>query len=363
MLYDQEFIESIPQPENHEGRSLVNIKANHPWLLRRLNDWYSELLPDGNPNLERRLRSFNSKDFTSAFWELVIFRFLRGKGHDVLYEGEVEGKTPDFYWPKQGLIGDVVSVSDPHYGKREEIFIHELTRHLNGLSLPFSVFITSFRFEGTSYRRLDILDFFHSFAQKPLSDLIDQTHEYDDGESQIEFMVFPQSGGPAIRAIGMFKLDGEQLREVVKRRIREKVKKYQGSLIVFACSGLGFWNLSEETLNFALYGNLQFLFVKDMKAKRVTGFKETRATNGVFNNRQENGRPANNRLLAVIYADRFVEEEKLLLRIKVFHNPFAIPSLPIEFFGECAQFVSHSITEDEIMMKWINEELITMELR
>lgn len=362
MLYCKEFLERIPQPESQEGRSLVNIKANHPWLLERLNEWYSELLPDGNPDIKSRLQSLNSKDFTSAFWELVMFRFLRNTGQDVLYAGDVEGKTPDFHWQDQGLIGDVISISDPHYGKREEVFVHEIAGHVERLSLPFDVLITSFAFSGTSYRRNDILNLFVSLAQRPLSELIDQTHEYEDGESQLEFMISPRSSGCSIKGIGMFGLDAGQLKEVVKRRIRKKVKSYRGSLVVFACSGLGFWHLTEETLNFALYGDLQVLLMKDLKSKRVTGYRDIRATNGLFNNRQENGRPANNRLLAVLFVDRFVEQRKLFLRIKVFHNPFATPCLPTEFFGSCAQFIPDNATEDEITLKWVNKDLSVVEL-
>jgi hypothetical protein len=362
MLYDETFLANIPQAESNERRSLVNLKARCPWLLRKLNDWYSELLPNVNTNLESRLKSLNSEAFTSGFWELVVYRYLKQIGHNVLYEENVEDKTPDFYWPKQELVGDVISVSDPQYGKREEVFVHELAEHLEQLSLPFDVFITSFHFKGTSYRRRAILDSFLSFARRPLSDLIDQTHEYDDGESQIEFIILPQSVGPAIRAIGMFGLDADQLKEVVKRRIRAKVKKYRGLLIVFACSGLGFWNLSEETLNFALYGDLQFLFVKDMQAKRVTGYRETRITNGVFNNRQDNGKPANNRLLAVVYADRVIQEEKLFLRIKVYHNPFSRTPLSSDFFSDCAQFMVSDNRGDDIKMKWANKDLTIFEL-
>lgn len=94
MLYDRRFLASIPLPESGERRSLVNIKANHPWLLHKLNDWYLGLLPNGNPNLKSRLRSMDSEDFTSGFWELVIFKYLTQAGHNVLYDQEVEGKKP-----------------------------------------------------------------------------------------------------------------------------------------------------------------------------------------------------------------------------------------------------------------------------
>jgi hypothetical protein len=45
----------------------------------------------------------NSEDFTSGFWELVVFRYLKTTGHDIFYHEEADGKTPDFYWPKEKL--------------------------------------------------------------------------------------------------------------------------------------------------------------------------------------------------------------------------------------------------------------------
>jgi len=363
MLYDKQFLDAIPQPKSKEQRSLVNLKANSPWLLLKLNDWYSELLPNGNLSLESRLKSMNSEDFTSGFWELVVFRYLKAAGHDVLYDGEVKGKTPDFYWPKEKVIGDVISVSDPNYGEREETFIYELENHLNNLPLPFDVFITSFQFSGTSYRKRNILDWFQSFSERHLTDFGDEEQEYDDGETRIEFLPLPHSGDTTVKAVGMFELNSEQMKKVVKGRIRGKVRKYQGSLIVFTCSGLGFWNLNENTLDMALYGDWQVILMKDQKAKKVTGWKESRATNGVFNNRWDNGSPANDRLLAVVYVDRVVQEERLFLRIKVYNNPFSKSSLSSDFFPNCAQLTVSDNRGDDIKMEWINQDLIMVEIK
>lgn len=363
MLYDNQFIDSIPQPKSNEHRSLVNLKANSYWLLLKLNDWYSEMLPFGNLSLESRLNSMNSENFTSGFWELAVFRYLKQTGHDVLYDQEVEGKTPDFYWPKEKLIGDVISISDPNYGEREETFKHELENHINNLPLPFDVFITSFQFSGKSYRKRNILNWLRSFNERQLTDFGDEEQEYDDGETRIAFLPLPYSSGPTVKAVGMFKLNSEQTKKVVKGRIRGKIKKYQGSLIVFTCSGLGFWNLNENTLDMALYGDWQDILMKDQKAKKVIGWEESRATNGVFNNRWDNGSPANDRLLAVVYVDRVKQEERLFLRIKVYHNPFSKSSLPNNFFPNCAQLTVGDIRGGEIKMEWINQDLITVEIK
>jgi hypothetical protein len=361
MLYHERFLANIPQPESNERRSIVNLNANYPWLLLKLNVWYSELLPNGNSRLESRLRSMNSDDFNSGFWELVVFRYLKQVGHDVLYDEELESKTPDFYWPKEKLIGDVISVSDPNYSKREETFVHELARHINNLSLPFNVFITSFRFSGTSYRRRSILNWFRSFAEKPLTDFEEEEQEYNDGESKIEFIALPRSKGSIVEAVGMFDLNEEQTKKVVKGRIKDKMKTYKGLLIVFACSGLGFWNLNEEILNMALYGDRQVFPIKDQKSKKILEWRELRVTNGIFNNRWDNGQPANKRLLAVIYVDRVVEEENLFLRINVYHNPFSKPPLSSDFFPGRQLMVSDNQGED-IKMEWVNNDLMMFKL-
>jgi hypothetical protein len=363
MLYDRRFLASIPLPESGERRSIVNIKANHRWVLHKLNDWYLGLLPNGNPNLKSRLRSMDSEDFTSGFWELVIFKYLTQAGHNVLYDQEVEGKKPDFYWPTRGLLGDVISVSDPNYGEREETFVHELAKHLENLRLPFDFFITSFRFSGTSYHKRNILGWFQSLAEKPLTDFGDETQEYDDGETRIEFFVLPHSKGPTVKAVGMFKLNAEQTTKIVKGRIRKKVKRYMGSLVVFTCSGLGFWNLNENTLDMALYGDWQVILMKDQRAKKVTGWMQSRATNGVFNNRWDNGSPANDRLLAVVYVDRVVQEERLFLRIKVYHNPFSKPSLSTDFFPGCAHLTVSDDRGKDIKMEWVNKDLVMLEIK
>jgi hypothetical protein len=362
MLYDNIFLSSIPCPEAKERRSIVNLKANYPWLLHKLNNWYEELLPKGDPDLASRLRSMNSEGFTSAFWELVIFKYLRQVGHSVLYGYEAEGKKPDLYWPERDLIGDVISVSDSNYGEREEIFLHELEKHINNLPLPFNVFITSFHFSGTSYHGHNILDWFKSLAGISSDGIKDEVYEYDDGESRIECIVLPRGEGPIVKAVGMFELDAEQMKKLVKRRIQEKVDKYKGLLVVFACSGLGFWNLKEDTLKFALYGDLQFVLTKDLKLKKVVKVNEDRVTNGIFNNRWHRGQPANTRLLAVIYVDRVVSDEKLFLRLIVYHNPFAHPSLSYDFFGGCAQFVVRNEKGDNIEMKMISEDLVVLNL-
>lgn len=351
MLYDDAFIAGIPDPVSNERRSLVNLKANAPWLLIKLNNWYSELLPAGDPELAARLRNTeNSEEFTAGFWELVIFRHLRTISHNILYKQVVDGKTPDLYWPEANLIADVISISDPNYGEREDVFIHELSQAINGLALPFGIMIASSHFSSTSYKKQAILKWVLSLVNQP--NLYDEAQWYNDGESRLELLIKPRTNGPIIKAIGMFHLDAEQTKKIVKRRIREKLRKYQRPLVVFACSGQGFWNLEEDTLDMALYGDWQVVFNRDPNVKET---REDRVANGIFNNRQNNGQPANRRVIAAAFVDRFNQGEKLFLRFKVYHNPFADPPLPSEFFGSHVQLVVQRDSGAEVVMTTINE--------
>ncbi|GEM_PF-2597061 len=288
---------------------------------------------------------------------MVIFRYLEKTNHKVLYHQVISSKQPDLYWPNADFIGDVISISDPKYKKRNHVFINELSDAINSLDPPFNVFVTKFGFRGNSYQKRKILDWVISLVNTSIADLEDETRVYDDGESMIEISISPRTVGSSVKAMGMFELDSEKLKKAIKGRIREKLEKYRKPLIVFTCSGLGHWNLDEDTLEMALYGNLKVIFSQSSLA---TETKLDRAANGIFYNRKKDGRPANTRLLAVVYADRFQKNEKLFLRFKVYHNPFANPRLPQEFFRNNTQFIVVEDDGRDIRMETINKENITV---
>ncbi len=360
LLYDKVFLKSIPDPEKSEWRSLVNIKANVPWLLENLDRWYTELFPVGNQDLVSRLRNIeDSPSFTSAFWELVIFRYLRTTSHDVLYNQTVAGKTPDLYWPKHDIVGDVISVSDPKYNERERTFIKELEKEINESDLPFDVSIVSFKFLGNSYRKKNILQWIYSQKGTSLKDLQDKTYIFDDDESMIEILIAPRTSRPTVKAVGMFELDAGKLQKSVKGRILKKLEKYQRQIIVFTSSGLGFWKLKEDILEDALYGDIQLIVSSDPKVQTV---KKTRAPNGIFYNRAKAGIPANERIVAVVYVDRIIQNDKLLLKFKVYHNPYSKPRLPKEFFKNNAQLLASKETCRGLELATINQENILVEV-
>ena len=262
LLYDRSFLDAVPQATQGERRPLVNLKANHPWLIQKLSAWHEELFPQGDSELYPKLRCIdNSGSFTAAFWELLIFRFLAQLKHKTVFNKHVRGKRPDVYWPENDLIGDVISISDPFYDQPENKFIHELEQKINKLPLSIDIYIKSFSFAGSSYRKSSILRWIKSLR------VDERDHVYDDGQSRLKVDVKPRRSGAKVKMLGTFSLDSKQLKEITKRRIQSKLKKYHGQLIIFACSGQGLFHLDEDTLHMALYGDWQVIFSRVRNAR------------------------------------------------------------------------------------------------
>lgn len=356
MLFDKDFVKNIPTPENWERRPLVNIKANHFWLLGLLSNWYSELIPNGDPNLYSRLRDVNSPvNFFGAFWELVILRFLRQEGHDVLPNVLLNGKTPDLYWPRCDIIGDVVAISDPNFSKSARAHLDQLLRMLDSANLPFEVAITQFDFkQGRNPQIGRILTWVKGLERVNLTDLYTEAQEYEDKDCNLEVIIKNRNGRRGgVGSVGMFPLDSERLKKIIKARVREKVRKYRRPLVVFTGAGLGHWPVNEDNLHMALYGDWLVHF------SRVPGQEALgpdTACNGVFYNRKgSNGKPANMELSAVILGKWQTQRKKLYVQFRAYHNPEAIHPLPKEFFFPMAQFIVTSEDSGQCTLKWINK--------
>jgi len=356
MLFDEDFVNNIPAPENWEGRPLVNIKANHFWLLGLLSNWYRELIPNGDPNLYSRLRNVNSPvEFLSAFWELVILRFLREEGHNVQSNALLNGKTPDLFWPQCDIIGDVVAISDPNFSNSSRVHLDQFLQMVDRENLPFEVAITHFDFkEGRNPQLRSIVDWVKRLEKANRIDLYTKAQEYKDEYCNLEVMIKKRNGRRGgVGSVDMFSLDSEQLKKIIKDRVRKKVKKYRRPLVVFIGAGLGHWPVNEDNLHMALYGDWQVHFSREPGQKASD---PDTACNGVFFNRKgSNGGPANRELSVVILARWHIQGKKLLVHFRAYHNPEAIHPLPKEFFFPMAQFIVTSEELKQCTLEWINE--------
>ena len=355
MVYDQNFIINIPSPEKWERRPLVNIKAHHYRLLGIFNQWYSELLPNGDPDLYARLRDVNnSLDFFGAFWELLVLRFLREEGHDVQRNVPFDGKTPDLYWPRHDIIGDVVAISDPHYGTSTQAHLDQLLGMLSREHLAFDIAISHFAFkQGRNPQLGRIVAWLRGLQNYHSADLYDEAQEYEDEDCNLEVILRPRQGTGGVKAVGMFSLDSEQLHKIIKARLQEKVRKYRRPLVVFAGTGLGHWPVNKDSLHMSLYGDWLVHFSR-VPGREASG--PDTACNGVFNNRKgSNGGPANTELSAVVLARWQTHDEKLIVHFSAYHNPEAIRTLPREFFSPMPQFVVMNESLHQCTLEWVGE--------
>jgi len=355
MLYDETFLASLPLPQPQERHPLINLKILNPRILDILNIWFNDLLPEGNQDLFERLRDFrDSRNFIGAFWELVVFRYLRETGHNVLYNVDVNGKTPDFYWPEHNLIGDVVAISDPHHDDAARAHLDTLATMINGEDLPFDLTISEFWFSKTTNPRFTpILQWLRGLDNMRNEELYEEAQEYEVAEAKIEVLIRPRTTGARVKSVGMFSLDSDQLKKAIKGRLRQKVKTYQRPLVVFVGEGLGFWTPDGDTMNMVLYGDWLVHFSR-VPGQQATG--PATAANGFFYNRMKpGGLPANTQLSAVVLAKNLQATDRLSVWMGAFHNPEAVPPLPHSFFKLMAQFLITSDHGTECTLGWVDE--------
>lgn len=355
MLYDENFLATIPPPRHQERQPLVNLKVTNPRALEILDAWYEELFPQGSQDLFMRLRDFrDAQNFIGAFWELVIYRCLLETGHNVQYNVTVGGKTPDLYWPDHDLIGDVVAISDPFSGSVSRKHLDQLVTMVDSEDLPFDLVISEFWFrEGSNPRLAPIIAWLHRLRDLPSADLFAEAQEYEAPDAKLEVLLRERTIGPRVKAMGGVSLDATQMRKVIKGRLRQKLRTYGRPMVVFVGQGLGFWTPDRDAMNMALYGDWLVHF------SRVPGQEASgpdTAANGIFYNRiGHSGRPANTNLSAAILATRLQRDDRLGVWMGAFHNPEAIRPLPQDFFAPMAQFLVTGDSGGECTLSWINE--------
>ncbi|MFK4083645.1 hypothetical protein ACI2LF_06020 [Kribbella sp. NPDC020789] len=86
-----QFLDRVSGPYWEQVRDLVE-------------DWFSRLCPDAQPDVRGRLRSRDNRQFSGAFFELYLHECLLRMGYAVTCHPEIEGTTrrPDFLAVKDG---------------------------------------------------------------------------------------------------------------------------------------------------------------------------------------------------------------------------------------------------------------------
>ncbi|MFH1639198.1 MAG: hypothetical protein ABIB93_02645, partial [Chloroflexota bacterium] len=94
----------------------------------RLENWFQGIPEKAKPDIFCKLRSKDSHQHFGAYYEIVMYYFLRSLGYDVDMHPAVSGKEPDFIITGDGLdkpvVVEVATVfDDPEWQKKERRLI------------------------------------------------------------------------------------------------------------------------------------------------------------------------------------------------------------------------------------------------
>jgi hypothetical protein len=354
-LYSREFLSALPQAQPHERSSLINLNTHRPRVLQQLNKWFEELYPNGDNNLTSKLRNFDPEIFLSAFYELLIHRYFHLKGWHAQRDLELNDGNPDFYVPEIDWIAEVATLGEAEAEEKIYSEMDELCTMIEKLDSTFWISIFDFEIVRPPISKRAVIDWIREKVRAN-SDKEEFELVYRNTRDQTFIRFHFHKKGLNVQANvaakGMFSMDFEGLKNRIRDRLRRKTRKYDANILIFLCSGEGFWGVHEETLNEALYGDRVMVF-----NKQTHHIKEKRQPNGFFT-KVVGGKPLNTRVAGVVLCDRTIVsvDDDVGLRMKLNHNPHAARRISSEVFADLAQFAVTAEDERGMSMGWLNGE-------
>ena len=354
MLYAPEFLAALPAAGPHERSPLINLNTHRPKVLQTFNTWFAELYPQGHADLEARLKDRSPSQFTGAFYELLVHRYLFNRGWTARRDYKINGGNPDFFVDEIQWPIEIAALGESEDEERDNRELDAICKKLDQIESPFWIGIMRFDFRNVLASNNPVV----AWAKNQI--LGHNPHEefeakfiFEDGESFIDFIFSPKGSSEAVGNVGtkgMYAFDFEAVKGRMLMRLRKKAKKYDRDLLIFLCSGGGFWGVHEETLEECLFGDRVLIFDKKTKDTR-----ERRAQNGFFT-KLVTGEPQNRRVSAVVVCDRRLvnSQDDLGIEMVIFHNPYAGRRLEAALFPGVKQLSVASETAKEIEMSWIN---------
>ena len=354
MLYEEEFLAQLPPAGPHERSPLISLRTHRPRVLGRLNQWFGELYPGGHADLAARLRNLAPSQFTPAFYELILHKYFADREWQPLRNHTVNGGNPDFYLPPIDWFAEVATISESQDEERESRELDDLCRMLEQIQSPFWISVFDFAFANIPIDKRRIVAWVEEAIRNNSHEKeFPARYEADQGQTTIDFH-FDRKGANAranVGAKGMFSLDFQGQRRRILARLRAKARKYDRDILLFICSGEGFWAIHHETVDECLYGDRIMVF-----NRRTLQAREDRRRNGFFT-RIVHKEPQNTRVAAVILCQRRIvdAEDTIGIKLAVHHNPYTRRRLDATLFEDNAQFVITSDEDGRITMAWINE--------
>lgn len=146
MLYDEEFISGLPEPELGWKSPLVvyvakEVNEQYKKFNIYIEDWFEKIDEEKKSSYYPRLRSMDDKEFLAQIHEFFVYDFCEGLGEvDIDLELE-DGKTPELLWDIQGqkALLDVVTLFDPEERGKSKTAIDDLLNYLSEIEHYYNV--------------------------------------------------------------------------------------------------------------------------------------------------------------------------------------------------------------------------------
>ena len=364
IVYTDDFVSTVQPPDEWDRRPLPNLlyRAKDPVTqaqeLDRLERWYQSLPSGEKPNLLQRLRSLKFREFWSAYLELMTSEIARRVGAVSLrHAPEVYGKCPDFEitFPSGPQIWEVATAYQTATRETDDDLAHDLASQLNRhFQHRWRVVVEAENFRNghvhlspALIRIRTWLDGLESGGSERIRlgppliscDLHLHAHRPPDGAEVRPIVSGLMGQGGNVTAT-------DQLRNVLRKKIKKYAHVRSGlvPLVIFLYEG-DFLHISRESLEWALYGNLQVTFRPGLGEAPMS-----LAPGGLFMP-GPNGKPQNTRLSAVVYGRRQWHNGIPHACLFIYHHPAALNPISDDQFAPLPQ-CRVAIRETEIQQNW-----------
>jgi len=337
----------------------------------KIEEWFQTLPDDVKPDILGRLRSKNSHQHFSAYYELVLYQFLKSISYSVTIHPKLEEGEPDLLVTGKNLdkpiIIEIATVfDDPNWEKEQQKF-DRILEQLNRIEHYFFVVVlveSEHIPERVNHKRLQqfVAQWLDSFDPKITHE--SQEIEYQGNGLKLKLAAVPRKMLERKPIVGSHMLPARFIGSIQLRRVLEKkINKYKGvkelGLPFIIALRLVDIPLDREDIIGELFGKMQLTIKRSLKGEVIE--KWGRNFSGLVTPKPGlGGKTRNTGLSAVLEVKSkwlpSKEEDGEEVRkhfLRVIHNPFASVPLDHRVFKDYPQLVPVAEDEKQISLQWI----------
>ncbi|MGO4107888.1 hypothetical protein [Paenibacillus sp. YAF4_2] len=330
MLYDLDFIQNLPEPEEGWKAPLVAYVAKsstdkHASFKEFLEKCFNNIPDDQKPNYYSRLRSLDDKIFIAQANEFLVAEMCSMHGEVDFNPTLTNGQTPELLWTINESIGllDVVTIFESEDTGQEGEEVDRLLNYLSDVEHFFDVGLwyqnidrTSLKPSSIKKRLIQYLDNIDPDNIDPEEELIIEEDGFYGG-----FFISPKRDNTNKSKINFALLGPAQDVEPVKaieKRIKSKLRKYKwdGPIFVAVCKAADFGVDWEEVAE-VLYGPSVIHY-----NSKTREHEEVLGRGGLIMPKGSNP-PLNSSLTGILHCEQNWNAELPTLTVKYLVNPFA----------------------------------------